>query len=112
MSTKCTTDCSLLVSSPEQEAQEQQLANQAKALAHPVRIRILRLLCHLDSIGGCLNSDLVGELGLAQSTVSVHLKVLREAGFITAEPNPPRVCYRVNRQQISEFQQLAGVVLD
>ncbi|NLS11946.1 winged helix-turn-helix transcriptional regulator [Vibrio sp. SM6] len=83
--------------------QEQQLAMLAKALAHPARVRILKMLLTLDQMGGCLNSDLVSELGLAQSTVSEHLRILKQAGFITAEAMPPKVCYRINREQLSQF---------
>ncbi|MDN3611367.1 ArsR/SmtB family transcription factor [Vibrio ostreicida] len=86
--------------------QEQTLASQAKALAHPARIRILALLVKLDSLGGCLNSDLVSELGLAQSTVSEHLRILKQANFIVATPNPPKVCYSVNRTTLAAFNTL------
>ncbi len=79
------------------------LAAQAKALSHPARLRILHILHTLDTMGGCLNSDLVSELGLAQSTVSEHLRILKQAGFITAEPNPPKVCYRIQRETLDNF---------
>ncbi|MGF1740496.1 winged helix-turn-helix domain-containing protein [Vibrio profundum] len=85
---------------------EAQLAAQAKALAHPARIRVLKILVNLDNTGGCLNSDLVSDLGLAQSTVSEHLRILKAAEFITAEPNPPKVCYRVNRAKLNQFSAL------
>ncbi|WP_194437762.1 ArsR/SmtB family transcription factor [Vibrio fluminensis] len=98
-----TTDSSLLEATPSQLELEQKFAAQAKALAHPARVRILKILLVLESMGGCLNSDLVSQLGLAQSTVSEHLRVLKAAGFITAEPNPPKICYRVAPEATKEF---------
>lgn len=111
-----TTQCSLanqqaFTNTDADIAQQETLAKKAKALAHPARIRILKILVTLDKLGGCLNSNLVTELGLAQSTVSEHLRILRSADFIIAEPNPPKVCYRVNRRALDEFHQLFGTVL-
>ncbi|WP_064608412.1 ArsR/SmtB family transcription factor [Photobacterium sp. J15] len=85
------------------EVKEQALANAAKALAHPARIRILRILARQQ---GCLNSDLVSELGLAQSTVSEHLRILKVAGFVIAEPNPPRICFSVDQAKLDQFREL------
>lgn len=87
------------------EAKELALAAAAKAIAHPARVRILRILTRQQ---GCLNSDLVGELGLAQSTVSEHLRILKAAGFVTAEQQPPRTCFSVNPQKLEEFRTLLG----
>lgn len=69
---------------------EDHLAAQAKALAHPARIRILRLL---QRTPGCIGGDIVEAVGLAQSTVSEHLRILKAAGIITGEIAGPRVCY-------------------
>lgn len=91
--------------------QEKDFAVLAKALAHPARVRILKILSTLEKSGGCLNSDLVSELGLAQSTVSEHLRVLKQAGFITAESIPPKMCYRINRECIAQFDQLTNQIL-
>lgn len=66
------------------------LAELAKALAHPARVRILRLLL---STPGCIGGDIVGAVGLAQSTVSEHLRILKTAGVISGEIDGPRVCY-------------------
>lgn len=94
-------------SSSEQElAQEKDFAALSKALSHPARVRILKILVTLDNLGGCLNSDLVSELGLAQSTVSEHLRILKQAEFITAEPIPPKMCYRINRCKLNNFSEL------
>lgn len=65
----------------------------AKALAHPARIRIIVLLL---SRPGCIGYEIVGEVGLAQSTVSEHLRILKAAGLVTGEIERPRVCYSLN----------------
>ena len=72
---------------------DQTLADLARALAHPARIRILRLLL---ATPGCIGGDIVGAIGLAQSTVSEHLRILRSAGVITGEISGPRICYALN----------------
>ncbi|MFB9217917.1 ArsR/SmtB family transcription factor [Vibrio sinaloensis] len=113
MSNQCTfANQQALSSTEEQLEQEAVLAQQAKALSHPARVRILKILFTLDKIGGCLNSDLVSELGLAQSTVSEHLRILKQANLIHAEPNPPKVCYRVNRETLNNFNQLFSSIFN
>ena len=69
------------------------LAAMAKAIGHPARVAILRLLAHRDT---CATGDVVAELPLAQSTVSEHLRILREAGLIQGEFEGPRTRYCVN----------------
>jgi ArsR family transcriptional regulator len=66
------------------------LAARIKALAHPARLAIVRALMRID---GCCCGDIVRNLPLAQSTVSQHLKILREAGIIRGEISGPRTCY-------------------
>ena len=66
------------------------LATWAKALSHPARIAILRTL---GARGSCVCGEVVEVVGLAQSTVSQHLKVLREAGLISGTPDGQRSCY-------------------
>ncbi|MDT9546199.1 MAG: helix-turn-helix transcriptional regulator [Chlorobium sp.] len=75
--------------------EEEVLARIAKALAHPVRVRILRLLL---SESCCFTGQLTDFIPMAQSTVSQHLKVLLEAGLIQGDINPPKVRYCVNRE--------------
>jgi len=89
------------------EVKEEALAKAAKAFSHPARIRILRVLLKHT---GCLSSDFVNELGLAQSTVSEHLRILKQAGFVIAEPKPPRVCFSLNYQAIEEFSHLLDYI--
>lgn len=69
------------------------IAELAKALAHPARLRILRLLL---ASPGCIGGDIVDAVGLAQSTVSEHLRILKAAGVITGEISGPRTCYALN----------------
>jgi len=66
------------------------LAAMAKALGHPVRVRILRFLAARDA---CVTGEVVAELPLAQSTVSEHLRILREAGLVQGEIEGPRTRY-------------------
>lgn len=75
----------------------------AKALAHPARIRILCLLLEKQSCIGC---DIVEEIGLAQSTVSEHLRILKASGVIVGEVSPPRVCYSLNPDRLMPLASL------
>jgi ArsR family transcriptional regulator len=71
-------------------AADEELAAFAKAIAHPVRVRILRMLARKEAR---MCSHIVDELPLAQSTVSEHLRILRGAGLVQANENGPRVSY-------------------
>ncbi len=73
--------------------EEAQLAEWAKALAHPARLAILRVLARRRS---CICGEIVEVLPLAQATVSQHLKVLKEAGLIQGTIEGPRSCYCLN----------------
>lgn len=88
---------------PGLRAFDSELARLAKALGHPARVRILRLLLSRDS---CYCGELVDELPLAQATVSQHLKVLRDAGLIQGEIEGPRVCYCVNTDRLARLGDL------
>lgn len=77
----------------------------AKALGHPARVRILRILSRRDS---CICGDIVEELPLAQSTVSQHLKVLKDAGLIRGEVDGPRVCYCIEPHGLRRLRALVG----
>jgi len=69
------------------------LAALAKALGHPARLQILRFLARQTT---CITGDVVAEIPLAQSTVSEHLRILREAGLVQSETDGPRVRYCIN----------------
>ncbi len=84
---------------------DERLAAMAKALGHPVRLRILRLLAERRA---CVTGDLVAELPLAQSTVSEHLRILRDAGLIQGEIEGPRTSYCLNVAGLAAFKAAAG----
>ena len=88
---------------------EQEVAVLAKALAHPARVRIMRLLLAHDA---CYCGQLVDELSLAQATVSQHLKVLKDAGLIVGEIEGLRICYCASRERLAELHTLVGGILD
>jgi len=72
---------------------QNQLAVMLKALAHPARIAILQ---HIVRANACICGDLVSELGLAQATISQHLKELKTAGIIQGTIEGASVCYCIN----------------
>lgn len=76
---------------------EDSIATLAKALAHPARIRILRLLLATPS---CIGGTIVDKVGLAQSTVSEHLRILKASGIIIGEIDGPRTCYALNPEAL------------
>jgi len=73
------------------------LADVAKSLSHPARIRILKILTEMDS---CMVGSIVDKLPLAQATVSQHLKELKRVGLIDGEIDGPKVCYCVNNKNL------------
>lgn len=81
------------------------LAQLAWAVAHPARVRIVRLLLNRET---CVCGEIVDELPLAQSTVSQHLKILKEAGLIQGEVDGPKVCYCINAAKLKELKALIG----
>lgn len=84
---------------------DEELATLAKALGHPARVKILRTLLRKN---GCICGDLVNELPLAQSTVSQHLKVLKEAGLIYGDVDGPRVYYCIEPRALRRLRALVG----
>ncbi len=74
---------------------EIQLAAIAKALSHPARIAILK---YVASRHACICNDIVEVLPLSQSTISQHLKALKQAGLIEGEIDGPRTCYCLNEE--------------
>lgn len=85
------------------------LARYAKALSHPVRVHVLGILSHQSC---CYSGDLSEELPIAKSTLSQHLKELKEAGLIKGEIEAPRVRYCLNRDNWMEAQQLFSEFLN
>lgn len=84
---------------------DEELATLSKALAHPARVKIVRILVRKNA---CICGDIVDELPLAQSTVSQHLKVLKEAGLIRGDVDGPRVCYCIEPQALRRLRALVG----
>jgi DNA-binding transcriptional ArsR family regulator len=84
---------------------DQILSEWCRALAHPARIAILRTLAEK---GECICGDLVLDLPLAQSTVSQHLKALKEVGLVQGEVDGPRSRYCVNRKNFEKFLKVFG----
>lgn len=85
----------------------EQLAQLAWAVAHPARVRIVRLLISREA---CVCGEIVDQLPLAQSTVSQHLKILKESGLIQGEVDGPKVCYCINPQKLEELKRLIAKV--
>ncbi|MES2642331.1 MAG: metalloregulator ArsR/SmtB family transcription factor [Myxococcota bacterium] len=86
-------------------AADEELAALAKALGHPARVQIVRLLVRRTA---CVCGDIVDELPLAQSTVSQHLKVLKEAELIRGEVDGPRVCYCIEPGTLRRLKALVA----
>ncbi len=84
---------------------DEELAALAKAIGHPARVQIMRLLVRREA---CICGDIVDELPLAQSTVSQHLKVMKDAGLIRGEIDGPRVCYCVEPRVLRRLKALVG----
>ena len=91
-----------------EETFDTELGALAKALGHPARVRILRLLLARDS---CFCGEIVEQVPLAQATVSQHLKVLKDAGLIEGEINGPRTCYCADRGRLARLHELVGMLL-
>lgn len=85
------------------------LARWAKALGHPARLAILRTLA---ARGTCVCGQVVEVVGLAQSTVSQHLKVLREAGLVTGTPDGPRSCYCLDTAGLAAAAEAFSALFD
>ena len=73
----------------------EELAKYAKALGHPTRIKILN---YLENQSCCYTGDLLEVLPLAQSTISQHLKELKNAGLINGEVSPPKIKYCIHKE--------------
>jgi DNA-binding transcriptional ArsR family regulator len=82
---------------------QNELANMAKAIAHPARIAILQYLLKANA---CVCGSLVDALGLAQPTISQHLKELKNAGLIQGTVEGTSVCYCINPKIWNEYRQL------
>lgn len=86
---------------------DEELAMLAKAVGHPARVKILRLLSRKEAR---VCSEIVGELPLAQSTVSEHLRILKEAGLVRSREDGPRVGYCINFPVLRRLKALVAVI--
>ncbi|MCC6000372.1 MAG: winged helix-turn-helix transcriptional regulator, partial [Pararhodobacter sp.] len=93
---------------PAADAQTQQIAAIARALAHPARVRIIMFLL---SQPGCIGGDIVHEVGLAQSTVSEHLRILKAAGIVTGTIDYPRICYALDPAALAPLRALIDAIV-
>lgn len=80
-------------------------AQLAWAIAHPARVQIVRLLIGREA---CVCGEIVDCLPLAQSTVSQHLKILKESGLIQGEVDGPKVCYCINPEKLEQLKTLVA----
>jgi ArsR family transcriptional regulator len=86
---------------------DEELAKLAKALGHPARLRILRLLSRKEAR---VCSQIVDELPLAQSTVSEHLRILKEAGLVRSSQDGPRVGYCIDFDGLRRLKALVAII--
>jgi DNA-binding transcriptional ArsR family regulator len=89
----------------EYTVKDNRIAKYARALAHPARVAILQLLINKEA---CVCGDIVDELPLSQSTVSQHLKELKEAGLIKGDIDGSRVCYCIDEK---EWENAKGILI-
>ncbi len=89
-------EMNLLAPEPEPISDEQ-VAALAKALGNPNRVKIVR---YLSQCRPHIENDIVAETGLAQSTISEHIRALRDVGIVTVVDDPPRIWYCVNRKML------------
>jgi ArsR family transcriptional regulator, arsenate/arsenite/antimonite-responsive transcriptional repressor len=86
---------------------DEELARLAKAIGHPARVRILRMLSRREAR---VCSQIVGELPLAQSTVSEHLRILKEANLVRVSQDGPRVGYCINFDGLRRLKALVAII--
>lgn len=77
-----------------------EVSKQAKALGHPARVAIMKLL----STKACTCNDIVSSMPLAQSTISQHLKELKGANLVDAQEMPPKIIYTLNKTNYQNFK--------
>ena len=87
---------------------QEKLAELARGLSHPLRVEIVRMLANRRPDRPCICGDIVNALPLAQSTVSQHLKVLKDAGLIRGEIDGPRTCYCIEPRTLARAKALVA----
>lgn len=89
--------------------QQNEIASLAKAFGHPARVAILQ---HLFSINACVCGELVEEIGLAQATISQHLKELKSMGLIKGSIEGASMCYCIDKENWSKMKSLVSDFLN
>ncbi len=89
--------------------EQNQLASIAKVLGHPARVAILN---HLFNINACVCGDLVEEIGLAQPTISQHLKELKNIGLIKGSVEGTKVCYCIDSENWTQMKTILNTFLN
>jgi ArsR family transcriptional regulator len=105
--TRCCDDQTPKVPAFQEEGTDEEIARLAWAVAHPARVRILRILLSRTS---CVCGELVDLMPLAQSTVSQHLKILKGAGLVQGEVDGPKICYCVNKAGLARLKTLVAAL--
>ena len=85
------------------------IAAVAKVFAHPARVAILQYIAKQEA---CICNDIVDEIGLAQATISQHLKVINDAGLLDGSFEGKSICYCLNKERLQEFQDLLNRYLN
>lgn len=88
--------------------QQNRIASIAKALGHPARIAIIE---HLLKVDACICSDIVEEIPLAQSTISQHLKELKNAGLIKGSIEGTSICYCIEESTFAVLKQYFAEII-
>jgi ArsR family transcriptional regulator len=86
---------------------DEELAKLAKAIGHPARVRILRMLSRKEAR---VCSQIVDELPLAQSTVSEHLRILKDAALVRSSQDGPRIGYCINYETLRKLKALVAII--
>ncbi len=89
--------------------EQNQIASITKVLGHPARVAILN---HLFRINACVCGDLVEEIGLAQATISQHLKELKNEGLIKGNVDGTSVCYCIDTENWSDMKEILNLFLN
>jgi len=87
---------------------DDEFARLAKALAHPVRVKIVRLL---QERGTCVRGDLSDELPVSETTIWQHLKVLKDASVIKGDIDGPKLCYCLNGGVLRRLAELVAEIV-
>ncbi len=89
----------------EEKPNPEEVAKIFKALGHPIRIEIIEYLKQVDR---CICGEIVNIFPLSQSTVSQHLKHLKEAGLVIGEIEGPCTCYCLNKEVLNKFKEIVA----